>query len=151
MPNDEEIRASDQDRDEVVAVLRDAYAAGRLTLEEFDERTSAAYGGRTWGALRELTADLPDKPVFGTDLPPAKPPRLTPAPPVTERALPPAMTRQTRRRTVIPVVPALVLAILLIARDSTAGAVVVLFLFLVIVTGVLSEGRHRHHHRNGRR
>lgn len=69
MPSDH-IRASDHDRDAVVATLRDAYAQGRLTLEEFQERTAAAYDGRTWGDLRELTTDLPVQPVLGSDLPP---------------------------------------------------------------------------------
>ena len=49
MASDHSIRASDVDREVVVATLRDAYTAGRLTLEEFDERTSAAYASKTWG------------------------------------------------------------------------------------------------------
>src|SRR6516165_11461741 len=69
MASDHSIRASDQDRDVVVAVLRDAYTAGRLTLEEFDERTTAAYASRTWGELRKLTEDLPAQPVLGSDVP----------------------------------------------------------------------------------
>jgi len=63
------IRASDQERESVVDVLRDAYTDGRLTLEEFDERTSAAYASKTWADLRKLTADLPVEPVLGADLP----------------------------------------------------------------------------------
>ena len=43
MASDHMMRASDLDRDAVVATLRDAYTAGRLTLEEFDERMTAAY------------------------------------------------------------------------------------------------------------
>ena len=66
---DRPIRASDQERESVVDVLRDAYTDGRLTLEEFEERTSAAYASRTWGDLRELTSDLPVQPVLGADLP----------------------------------------------------------------------------------
>jgi hypothetical protein len=62
---DGSIRASDKDREDVVTVLRDAYSEGRLTLDEFDERTSAAYAAKTWGDLRELTADLPAQPHFG--------------------------------------------------------------------------------------
>jgi hypothetical protein len=42
---------------------------GRLTLEEFDERTTAALSGRTWGVLSELTKDLPQRPGLGADLP----------------------------------------------------------------------------------
>ena len=66
---DRPIRASDKERDSVVDVLRDAYTDGRLTLEEFEERTSAAYASKTWTDLRELTGDLPVEPVLGADLP----------------------------------------------------------------------------------
>lgn len=71
MAADDVIRASDSDRDNVVAVLQDAYAAGRLTLTEFEERASAAFAGRTWGELRKLTGDLPDQPRLGPQLPAA--------------------------------------------------------------------------------
>ena len=66
---DRPIRASDKERESVVDVLRDAYTDGRLTLEEFEERTSAAYASKTWPDLRELTGDLPVEPVLGADLP----------------------------------------------------------------------------------
>ena len=59
MPTDDAIRASDADREHAVGILRDGYACGRLTLAEFDERTTAAFAGRTWGELRRLTRDLP--------------------------------------------------------------------------------------------
>jgi hypothetical protein len=62
--SDGSIRASDDDRERVVAVLREAYSEGRLTLDEFEERTSVAYAARTWGELRELTVDLPSRPTF---------------------------------------------------------------------------------------
>ena len=65
---DRPIRASDKERESVVDVLRDAYTDGRITLEEFDERTSAAYASKTWADLRELTTDLPVEPVLGADL-----------------------------------------------------------------------------------
>jgi hypothetical protein len=65
---DRPILASDNERESVVDVLRDAYTDGRLTLEEFEERTSAAYASRTWADLRELTGDLPVEPVLGADL-----------------------------------------------------------------------------------
>jgi Domain of unknown function (DUF1707) len=53
------IRVSDQDRLSVVEWLSEAYAVGRLSREEFDERFAAAYSARTYGELRDLTADLP--------------------------------------------------------------------------------------------
>ena len=59
MPTDDAIRASDADREHAVGLLRDGYACGRLTLAEFDERTTAAFASRTWGELRQLTRDLP--------------------------------------------------------------------------------------------
>ena len=79
MATDDTIRASDVDREAVVATLREAYTVGRLTLDEFDERMAAAYAGKTWGDLRELTVDLPVQPVLGTDIPDRQP-STSPAP-----------------------------------------------------------------------
>ena len=59
MTTDRAMRASDQDREHVVEILRAQCAEGRLTLEEFDERMASAYAGRTWGDLADLTSDLP--------------------------------------------------------------------------------------------
>jgi hypothetical protein len=53
------MRASDADREHVVEVLRDAYAQGRLTNDEFSQRMEAAYAARTYGDLGGLTRDLP--------------------------------------------------------------------------------------------
>lgn len=61
------IRASDADREQVVEILRAQTAQGRLTLEELQERTGAAYTARTWHELRRLTSDLPVEPVFERD------------------------------------------------------------------------------------
>ncbi len=54
-----ELHAADADRAATVAELQRHYAAGRLTLAEFEERAQAAYGARTLGALEALLADLP--------------------------------------------------------------------------------------------
>jgi len=72
------MRASDGDREAVVTVLRDAYTVGRLTLDEFNGRTCAAFASRTWGELQALAADLPEVPEIGADLPSAGH-RTTPA------------------------------------------------------------------------
>jgi hypothetical protein len=56
------IRASDGDRDAAIAVLRDHVAEGRLTLEEFAERVSAASLARTTVELDELVRDLEPPP-----------------------------------------------------------------------------------------
>lgn len=52
-------RAGDSERDDVVELLGDAFADGRLTREEFDARSEAALAARTRGDLRALTRDLP--------------------------------------------------------------------------------------------
>lgn len=65
------IRASDADREGVVTILREAFGEGRLTLDEFEERTAAAYASRTYGDLLDLTADLPVQPVLS--VPPGPP------------------------------------------------------------------------------
>jgi DUF1707 SHOCT-like domain len=52
-------RASDADRDTTADLLNAAFAEGRLTAGEHDQRLSAAYAARTWPELRQLTADLP--------------------------------------------------------------------------------------------
>jgi Domain of unknown function (DUF1707) len=54
-----ELRASHQDRDRVVEILRVAAGDGRLTAEELDERLEAALTARTYRELASLTADLP--------------------------------------------------------------------------------------------
>jgi hypothetical protein len=56
-------RASDAEREAVVARLRDAASEGRLTVEELAERIDAAYAATTRAELEPLTADLPDVPM----------------------------------------------------------------------------------------
>ena len=53
-----DLRASDDDRERVVAVLAAAAADGRLTLEEHSQRVQRAYQARTLGDLASLTTDL---------------------------------------------------------------------------------------------
>jgi hypothetical protein len=53
------IRASDADREQVVDTMHTQVGAGRLTLDEFSERSAAAYRARTVGDLDALTHDLP--------------------------------------------------------------------------------------------
>ncbi len=53
------LRASHEDRDRVIDVLRIAAGDGRLTAGELDERLEIAFSARTHGELAALTADLP--------------------------------------------------------------------------------------------
>ncbi|MEU4695444.1 DUF1707 domain-containing protein [Actinoplanes sp. NPDC023714] len=72
------MRVSDADREAIVARLNQATAEGRLSIEEFSERTRQAYACRTWGELSRVVWDLPAPTgshpvVYGRTAPP--PPR----------------------------------------------------------------------------
>ena len=54
-----ELRASHDDRDRVVELLRVSAGDGRLTAGELDERLEQAMTARTYGELARLVADLP--------------------------------------------------------------------------------------------
>jgi hypothetical protein len=54
-----ELRASYDDRDRVVELLRVSAGDGRLTAEELDERLERAMTARTYGELARLVSDLP--------------------------------------------------------------------------------------------
>jgi hypothetical protein len=53
------IRCSDADRERTSGRLRDAAAAGYLTMDELDERVTAAYAARYGHELDALVLDLP--------------------------------------------------------------------------------------------
>ncbi|MGY1741615.1 MULTISPECIES: DUF1707 domain-containing protein [unclassified Blastococcus] len=53
------VRASDADREAVVARLQTALTEGRIDVDEFGERAAAAHGAVTTAELAELVADLP--------------------------------------------------------------------------------------------
>jgi Domain of unknown function (DUF1707) len=54
-----ELRASHEDRDRVVELLRVSAGDGRLTADELDERLELALSARTYGELARLVSDLP--------------------------------------------------------------------------------------------
>src|SRR3954454_14126069 len=54
-----DLRASDAERETVVARLREHGAAGRLDVDELEERVGAAYAARTHAELACLLEDLP--------------------------------------------------------------------------------------------
>jgi len=54
-----ELRASHDDRDRVVELLRVSAGDGRLSAEELDERLELAMTARTYGELAQLVSDLP--------------------------------------------------------------------------------------------
>ena len=95
------IRVSDAERDQAVAELSEHFQAGRLTLEEFDDRSSQALRARTGGDLDELFTDLP-KGAAPSVLATAG--RVTPAAPAD-----PARRRPVTARTIIACVVAVII------------------------------------------
>ncbi|MGW2249004.1 DUF1707 domain-containing protein [Kitasatospora sp. NPDC001660] len=81
-----DMRASDADRERVAELLRDAYAEGRLDVDEHAERIEAAYAAKTLGELAPLTRDLPSHRPLSFEKPPLDAPAPRPAAP----AQPPA-------------------------------------------------------------
>jgi len=63
--------ASDADRDRFLGLLREAYAAGRITLEELSDRVTRTLSARTLEELDAVVADL--QPQRRLPAPPAPP------------------------------------------------------------------------------
>jgi uncharacterized membrane protein len=72
-----DLRIGDADREASAVSLREHYAQGRLSLEEFNQRLDAIFAATTQGQLDHITRDLPH--VSPTSVPL----------PVTSSALPP--------------------------------------------------------------
>jgi DUF1707 SHOCT-like domain len=68
-----DIRAADEDRERVATALRSHCEAGRLTIEELEERLAGAYSAKTLGDLDALMTDLPALPTRPAVAPPTHP------------------------------------------------------------------------------
>jgi len=75
--------AGDADRDRAANVLKEAFAEGRLTPEEYEERIGRAFQARTYSELDVITSDIP-RPV-------PMPPPFHPVPPRPPRTDPKAI------------------------------------------------------------
>ncbi len=105
------VRIGDNERETAVSALGEHYAAGRLTKEEYDERSGLAWSAKTGADLAPLFQDLP---------------RVAPRPPQE----PPARTDTRGRSWNVPFLPLLLVLIGIVALTHIAWPV-----FLVI--GVL--------------
>lgn len=104
-----ELRIGDRERDAAVAALGEHYVAGRLTKEEYDERTAVAWQARTNSDLVPLFRDLPP-------LRAGRAPASVPAGPVPGR---PQATRPVSRRSGFrfPLLPVLLVLVGLALLD----------------------------------
>jgi hypothetical protein len=134
----ENLRVSDADRERVAERLREHFADGRLTADEFDERLSAALNAKTVRDLRGVLTDLPE---------PATVPAQAPnTPPYWAGYRGPARRRGPR------LLPLLVIALLLAVALPSAGWLLFAVLKLVLIgwlviclLGIFAAARFRRH------
>ncbi len=70
--DDGSLRASDADREQAVAALREHLLAGRMTLDEFTERVGDALQARCTGDLARVQQDLPPELAAAQDRKPVR-------------------------------------------------------------------------------
>ncbi|MGH3158378.1 MAG: DUF1707 SHOCT-like domain-containing protein [Streptosporangiaceae bacterium] len=78
------MRASDEDRERVIEILKTAFVQGRLSQGELTMRTGEVLSSRTYAELADTTADIPARRVA----------TVPPRPPA------PARTRQDERKAI---------------------------------------------------
>lgn len=66
-----DLRVSDAERDRAVTDLSEHFQAGRLTQEEFEDRSGRALQARTGAELSDLFTDLPQREAPMAGMPPA--------------------------------------------------------------------------------
>jgi len=124
-----QLRASHDDREQIVTALKAAFVHGRLTQDELVTRTGQALAAMTWADLSALTADLPGGGPYAPAVPAAAPPRRRPA----------GRSRRARavRAAVLNVPPfAMVLAAILTQEDGMMlPAILTLMLYWIVWAG----------------
>jgi hypothetical protein len=104
------LRISDAEREAAVSALGEHYAAGRLTREEYDERSDRAYAARTAAEVLPLFTDLPAPHPYAPATPRAgRPATGPPVPWSVLRAQAPGTP--ARRGTRLPLLPLLLVVI----------------------------------------
>ena len=67
------VRIGDAERENVATSLREHYASGRLTLDEFQQRLDRVFAAKTDTDLARITADLPHTGTYAAPWPPSQP------------------------------------------------------------------------------
>lgn len=131
------MRVSDADRDRAIAELSEHYQAGRITTEEFEDRSGRALRARTTADLADLFTDLPRRQapttgVTATGTAPARPAKAWPAR--------------------VPVAPVTILAVIAVLALLSGHLFHIAWVPVVaiVVVRLLAGGRDRHDRREAR-
>ena len=139
-----DLRVSDADRDRALAALSEHYQAGRLTLEEFEERSEQTLKSKTERELTGLFTDLPTTQIV------APAPGQAVAVPETGPRLPVARILATAAG-----IAAIVIVVSVLARTGLGGHIggprrgfglpipLLVILFIVLRIGALRRWRGR--------
>lgn len=123
------MRASHDDREQVITALKAAFVHGRLTQDELAARTGHALAATTWAGLAALTADLPGAGPAAPAVPAAAPLAARPA-----RSRRRARTRKAAVLAVTTVPPfATIAAAILLNSDPLGKVAIVTFLVYLMV------------------
>ena len=130
-----ELRIGDDEREAAVTALGEHYAAGRLTKDEFDERSARANAARTRSELWPLFTDLPH------------PEQARPVgPALGEQRTGREGFRRPGRPFGFPLVPVLLVALVISILVGHPVILLVLLAFLVLKVLRVRGYAGRHHH-----
>src|SRR5947209_12304899 len=101
-------RASHDDRDRVIELLKSAFVEGRLAKDEFDERVGEAMASRTYAELATLTDDIP-------------PPREVVRPRARPRPHPRGSARKVALASVAGTIAPIVVVVAILLNDDALG------------------------------
>ncbi|MYW89253.1 DUF1707 domain-containing protein [Amycolatopsis rubida] len=156
-----QLRISDQERESALHALGEHMSAGRIDIDEFDERSARITAAKTRGELGELFTDLPvPHPVFGAGATAAPEPAV--APPPMSVPQPAASGEVAARqpdwsagqRAAAALVPLVWIAAIALIATGAAGWPVIFAPIALTAVGRALWGRgfehHDHHHRHDR-
>jgi hypothetical protein len=134
------MRVSDADRDRAIAELSEHYQAGRITTEEFEDRSGRALQARTTADLAGLFTDLPRRQAPATGAP-ATGASATGAPATGAASAGPAKAWPAR----VPVTPVTILAVIAVLALLSGHLFHIAWVPVVaiVVVRLLAGGRDR--------
>jgi hypothetical protein len=138
------MRVSDADRDRAIAELSEHYQAGRITTEEFEDRSGRALQARTTADLADLFTDLPRRQAPTTGAPTTGAPTTGATATGADSTAPVGPAKSWPAR--VPVAPVTVLAVVAVLALLSGHLFHIAWVPVVaiIVVRLLAGGRNRH-------